>query len=98
MKVSEINDVILAEYLKLEYADLTVGEKAELNTLLGIAKVFILGYTGLTAIEVDTHDDFVIVVYVLVQDMYDNRILYVDKNNLNMVVDTILGMHSVNLL
>jgi len=98
VKVSEIVDVTLAEYLKLEYVDLTAGEKAELNTLLGIAKAFILGYTGLTILEVDTHDDFVIVVYVLVQDMHDNRILYVDKNNLNMVVDTILGMHSVNLL
>jgi hypothetical protein len=35
---------------------------------------------------------------VLVQDMYDNRSFYVDKSHLNWVVETILGMHSVNLL
>jgi len=35
---------------------------------------------------------------ILCQDMYDNRSMYVDKNNLNKVVETILGMHSVNLL
>lgn len=46
----------------------------------------------------DAYPDFVIVVYILIQDMYDNRSFYVDKNNLNKVVDTILGMHSKNLL
>lgn|GEM_PF-604725 len=49
-------------------------------------------------IGLDAYPDFVIVVYILVQDMYDNRAFYVDKNNLNRVVDTILGMHSINLL
>ena len=48
--------------------------------------------------EIDKHEDFVIAVYVLVQDMYDNRSYYVDKNNLNKVVETILGMHAVNLI
>ena len=47
---------------------------------------------------IDAYNDFVIVVYILVQDMYDNRSMYVEKSNLNKVVDTILGMHSVNLL
>lgn len=47
---------------------------------------------------IDAFEEFVIVVYVLCQDMHDNRSLYVDKNNLNKVVDTILGMHCVNLL
>ena len=40
----------------------------------------------------------VIAVFVLVQDMYDNRSFYVDKSHLNRVVETILSMHSVNLL
>lgn len=47
---------------------------------------------------VDAFEDFVIAVYVLCQDMYDNRAMYVDSNNVNRVVDTILGMHCVNLL
>jgi hypothetical protein len=98
VKVSEITNKELSDYLKLEYEGLTDSEKKELDTLLGVAKAFILSYTGLTKEDVDTHEDFVIVVYILVQDMYDNRVLYIDKSNLNKVVDTILGMHSVNLL
>lgn len=46
----------------------------------------------------DAYNDFVIVVYVLVEDMYDNRTLYVDKDKQNKVVETILSMHSTNLL
>lgn len=98
MKVSEITSAEIAEYLKLEYINLTPAEQSELDTLLGVAKAYVLSYTGLTSEEVDTHEDFVIVIYILAQDMYDNRALYVDKNNLNKVVDTILGMHAVNLL
>ena len=58
--------------------------------------------TGIVTVDytvgVDAFEDFVIVVYVLCQDMYDNRTLYVDKSNLNKVVETILGMHCINLL
>lgn len=97
-KVSEITNKEIAEYLVLEFDELTVDEKNGLDTLLGIAKKFVASYTGLTTELIDAHEDFVIVVYILVQDMHDNRMLYVDKNNLNRVVDTILGMHSVNLL
>lgn len=95
MKVSEITSNEISEYLRLDDEEYTT---QELNVLLDVAKSFIRSYTGLTDIEIDTHDDFVIVVYVLCQDMYDNRSMYVDKNNLNKVVDTILGMHCVNLL
>ena len=69
-----------------------------LNTLLNVAKNFIINYTGRTSEELDNYQDFVIVVFVLCQDMWDNRTLYVDSKNLNNVVETILGMHSVNLL
>ena len=39
-----------------------------------------------------------IALLVLVGDMYDNRQMYVDKANINRTADTILGMHSVNLI
>ena len=98
MKISEITTSNLADYLKLEYDELTDAELAFLVSIQTAANAYILSYTGLTAEEADTHDDFVIVVYVLVQDMYDNRSMYVEKSNLNKVVETILGMHCVNLL
>jgi hypothetical protein len=46
----------------------------------------------------DAFEEFYIVVMVLCQDMYDNRTYYVDNQNLNKVVQTILDMHCRNLL
>ena len=96
-KVSDITYQDLAEYIRIPDA-LDQSEINTLNTLLGIAKTFIINYTGRTAEELDDFQDFVIVVFILVQDMWDTRSLYVDKSDLNKVTETILGMHSVNLL
>jgi hypothetical protein len=98
MKVSQITNKELADYLRLTYEYLSDDEKKELDTMLNVSKKFIISYTGLSNEEIDKHEDFVIVVYVLVADMYDTRSMYVDKSNLNRVVETILGMHSINLL
>lgn len=95
MKVSEIQVSDVANYLRLEEGEYS---EALLTSLLNTAKEFIKSYTGLTIDQIDEHEDFYIVVMILCQDMYDNRSMYVDKNNLNKVVETILGMHSVNLL
>ena len=96
MKVSEIKTTDIAEYIRL--AEVTAEDEKLLTNLLKVATEFIKAYTGLSTKDVDKHEDFVIVVYILCQDMYDDRILYVDKGNLNKVVETILGMHCVNLL
>ena len=96
--VSKITVKDLANYLKLDYSSLAEEEIMELATFLQVAQRFISDYTGLSETEIDKHETFVIAVFVLVQDMYDNRSFYVDKSNLNRVVETILGMHSVNLL
>ena len=95
-KVSEITYTDVADYIRLD--DPTADEQATLCNLIDISKAFIQGYTGLTADQLDEHEDFIIVVLILCQDMYDNRCMYVDNSNLNNVVDTILGMHRVNFL
>lgn len=95
-KVSEITPQDIADYIRLD--ELTTDETNTLNTLLNVSKTFITKYTGVASENLDNYPDFVIVVLILCQDMYDNRTLYVDNENLNKVVDTILGMHSVNLL
>ena len=106
-KVSEITIQDIADYIRLDayipedesgIDDIADNESVLLAKLLDIAKQFISNYTGRTIEELDNYPDFVIVVYILCQDMWDNRTLYVDKTNLNKVVETILGMHSVNLL
>lgn len=94
--VSDITYQDVAEYLRI--SELSAGDQALLTNLIGIAKTFIMGYTGHTSEELDDYQDFVIVVFVLCQDMWDNRTLYVDSANLNQVIEAILGMHSVNLL
>ena len=94
--VSQITVQDLAEYIRLIEVD--QNDENTLNTLFTVSKQFIMGYTGRKEDELDNFPDFVIVVFVLVQDMWDNRTLYVDKTNLNHVVETILGLHSVNLL
>lgn len=93
-KVSEITTNHLAEYLRLEEPYDT--EEDTLTTLLEVAKSYIKTYTGQE--DLDLYSDFIIVIYILVQDMYDNRTLYVDKENVNKVVQSVLDLHSVNLL
>lgn len=95
-KVSDITVEDLADYLRID--ELTEDESNALATMLEAAKSYIQHYTGRTAEELDGYADVVIVALVLVQDMYDNRTLYVDGSNVNTVVQSILGMHSINLL
>ncbi len=95
-KVSDITYTDLAEYIVLDEVD--EEDISTLNTLLTVSKTFIEKYTGRTEEELDNFPDFIIVVYILCQDMWDNRRLYVDNSDLNKIVETILGMHSVNLL
>ena len=93
-KVSDITTDDIAEYIRL--VDYTEEDENTLSNLLEIAKAFISNYTGQA--DLDSFQDFVIVVLILCQDMWDNRTLYVDKSTLSYPVETILGMHSINLL
>ena len=92
MKVSDITYNDIADYIRL--TEVSQEEQNLLTKLIGIAKAFVKDNTGVE--DLDEFDDFVIVIFILCQDMYDNRSLYVDKTNLNHVVETILGMHSLN--
>lgn len=94
--VSQITYSEAAEYLRI--AELSDSDQATLGTLINVATAFIANYTGHTVEELDEYPDFVVAALVLIQDMWDNRTLYVDNQNVNKVVEAILGMHSVNLL
>ena len=96
MTFSTITTTDVANYLRL--GAVTQDEQSLLTTMLNSAKSYVLKYTGLTEIQADLANELVIAVLVLCQDMWDNRALYVDSDNVNKVVETILGMHSVNLL
>lgn len=95
-KLSDVTVEDVAKYIRLD--EVTEDDEKLLNNLIVIAKEFIKNYTGVKEKNLDNYNDFVIVLYILCQDMYDNRVLYVDKSNVNKVVESILGMHSLNLL
>ena len=104
-KVSDITIQDVANYLRLDDF-----EESDIETYLNIAKNYISNYTGIPeAIEYDDEEDYdedaetlddysdlVIVVYILCQDMHDNRCMYVNSGNINKVVQTILDMHTRN--
>ena len=99
-KVSEISHEEIANYIRLDDYD-----SDELDTYLKVAKNYISNYTGIPEISeaegeetLDSYADFIIVVYILCQDMYDNRVMYIDGKNINKVVQTILDMHTRNNL
>lgn len=103
MKVSEITENDIANYLRL--SEISEEDEKDIELFLNIAKNYIENYTGIPQesenVEdetLDTYSDFVIVVYVLCQDMYDNRTMYVDGKNINNTVKTILDMHTRNNL
>ena len=99
MEVSKVSDITaesVAEYLRLD--EVTNSEINTLAMLISIATSYIKSYTGLDDAGVDKYPEFVIVVLILCQDMWDNRTLYVDSKDLNNTVQSILAMHSVNLL
>ena len=93
-KVSEITTKEIADYIRLD--EVSVADEIQLETFLTVAKNYVANYTGLD--DLDEYADLVIVVYILCQDMYDNRSMYLDKNNPNRVVQTILDMHTRNNL
>lgn len=104
MKVSEITIENIETHLRLTEVDDSLAE--ELSTFLEVAINYIENYTGIkrkseenkSQENLDTYPDFVIVVYILCQDMYDNRTMYIDGKNINNTVKTILDMHTRNNL
>ena len=89
-KVSEITTNDIADYIRLD--EVSDADLKQLETLLIIAKDYIKNYTALD--DLDEYTDLVIVVYIMCQDMWDNRTMYIDKANPNKVVQTILDMHT----
>ena len=95
-KISEITYQDVADYIRL--SEISADDQNLLTNLINISIDYISKYTGISDENLDDYNDLVIVVFVLCQDMWDNRTMYVDNTNLNKVVETILGMHQINLL
>lgn len=94
MKVSEITLDDIKTYIKIDNDD----EDNFLNAVLVGSKSFIKSYTGLDYDKIDEKEDLTLPIFVLCAEMYDNRQFTVNKGTLNPIIQSILDMHSVNLL
>lgn len=94
MKVSEIKADDVVKYARMDAS----GEDISPEALLSAAKSYVKSYTGLTDEQMDEHEEISIAVLALCSDMYDNRQMHTDNDKANRVVDSIIGMHSRNLL
>ena len=94
MKPSEITASEVIKYARMENTDTDISPE----TLLTAAKAFVKSYTGMTDEELDKHEEISIAILALCTDMYDNRQSTVESDKVNRVVETILGLHAVNLL
>ena len=94
MKISEITPEQVVEYARMDAEGGDISPAA----LLAAAKAYVKSYTGLTEAEMEGHEDISIAILALCSDMYDNRQMTVEKSNVNRVIQSILDLHSVNLL
>ena len=98
MIVSSITNKIICSHIHEVFENLTADEVDLLGVMKASAVSYCVNYTGLTQEELDEFEDITIAVLTLISDMWDERSMTVDKSNVNRVVDTILGMHCINLL
>lgn len=92
MKVSEIDESIIRDYLKIDEDE----SSGLLNIMLDAAIAQVKTWTALE--DLDQYEDITIAVLVLIGQMYDKR-TYTDKDNQeNPVVSMILNAHRRNLV
>lgn len=94
MKISEIAIKDIKDYLHVYHDE----DDTLISAILTASKSFVKNYTGLTNEGLDAKDDLSMAVFILSSELYDNRAYTVENNNVNPVIEAILGMHSVNLL
>lgn len=94
MKISEITVTDLKEYANVDHS---LDDKL-FQTILTATKSYIKVYTGLTLDKLDEKEDLTIALMILANEMYDNRAYTLENDKVNKVVNSILDMHSINLL
>jgi len=94
MKISEITTKDIKDYLHVYHDE----DDTLISAILTASRSFVKNYTGLTNEGLDAKDDLSMAVFILSSELYDNRAYTVENNNVNPVIEAILGMHSVNLL
>lgn len=97
MKLSELDLPLLKEYLRQD------GDEDDrlIQAIIEASKSYVCNYTGQSIDQLEEYEDVTIAVLVLIAEFYDNSTINVnDRLNLrmNMMLEGLLGRHSVNLL
>jgi hypothetical protein len=96
MTISELTPAIVKDFCGIsdEDSDDIVGD-----LLMPAAKAYITGYTGLTAEQLDEHEDLTTAFCVLVNDMFTQRDYTLSLHKqVSPTVKTILSMYALNHL
>ena len=94
MKISEVTIEDLKEYSNIYFDE----DPKNLKMILASVTAYIISYTGLKLDELDTKEDITMALFILANDLYDNRSFTVDNDKINPVIESILNMHCINLL
>lgn len=94
MKISEVTITDLKEYANIDH---DYDDKIFSNILLS-SKAYIKSYTGLNQEQIDEKEELTMALMILCNEMYENRIYTVENDKVNKIVNSILDMHSINLL
>ena len=97
MKLSAIDVPFVKEYLRQD------GDEDDklIGAILEGAKDYIVKYTGQSLEQLEESEDLTIAVLVLCAEFYDNRTISVNERinlRMNMMLESLLGRYSVNLL
>ena len=84
----------LKEYLNVSFN----ADDKLLNLILKASKNYVKSYTGLIESDLDNNNSFDIAILILGSEMYENRSFTVQNDKVNKVIQSILDMHSVNLI
>lgn len=98
MKVSEITQETILNHIREDTDNLEDEDISLLEAMKNASIEFCKGQTGLSQEKLNEHEDITIAVLTLISDMWDNRSMTIQRSNVNIVVDTILGMHRINLV
>lgn len=96
MKLSEISDEYVAQYVREEEPDTAVMN--EIKIITAAAKAYIKGYTDLTYEQIDEHEDLSAAYMVLCSEMYDSRTFTVNNDKVNPLVKSILNLYALNCI
>lgn len=94
MRISEITITEIKQYANIDH---NLDDNL-LEMILKSSLSYILNYTGLTLEETNNKEELAFVLLTLANELYDNRVYSVKDDKVNVVIKSMLDMHSRNLL